>query len=146
MPSKPVLSKRAALIFCASLGAAVLWPAQASAQHARVFVSAGYFARPAYFGYSPFFYDPFFYGVGWSQWYPYPYPPPYYYGRRYDISEARLEIKPRNAQAFWPECNPLIRRRVCDLAAGIPDYNATVHITPILAGERVAAGASIAAQ
>jgi len=101
VPSKPVLSKRAALIFCASLGAAVLWPAQASAQHARVFVSAGYFARPAYFGYSPFFYDPFFYGVGWSQWYPYPYPPPYYYGgRRYNVSEARLEIKPKNAQVY----------------------------------------------
>ena len=88
------------LIFFALFGAAMLWPAQASAQHARVFVSGGYFARPAYFGYSPFFYDPFFYGVGWSQWYPYPYPPPYYYGRRADISEARLEIKPRNAQVY----------------------------------------------
>ena len=87
-------------MFCASLGAATLWPAYASAQPARVFVSAGYFARPAYFGYSPFFYDSFFYGVGWSQWYPYPYPPPYYYERRYDISEARLEIKPRNAQVY----------------------------------------------
>ncbi len=92
--------KRASLIFCTFLGAAMLWPAQASAQHARVFVSAGYFARPAYFGYSPFFYDPFFYGFGWSQWYPYPYPPPYYYGRRYDISEARLELKPKNAQVY----------------------------------------------
>ena len=101
MPSKPLLSKRAVLIVCASLGAAVLWPAQASAQRARVFVSAGVFARPAYFGYSPFFYDPFFSGVGWSQWYPYPYPPPYYYGgRSAAISEARLEIKPRNAQVY----------------------------------------------
>ena len=92
---------RASLIFSACLGVAVLWPAQASAQRARVFVSGGYFARPVYFGYSPFFYDPFSYGFGWSQWYPYPYPPPpYYYGRRADISEARLEIKPRNAQVY----------------------------------------------
>lgn len=40
-------------------------------------------------------------------------------------------IKPRNAQAFWPECNPLIRRRVCDPQAGIPDYNALVRLTPV---------------
>jgi hypothetical protein len=79
----------------------MLLPAEASAQRARVFVSAGYFARPVYFG-SPFLYDPLFYGVGWSQWYPYPYPypPPYYYGRRADVSEARLEIKPKNAQVY----------------------------------------------
>jgi hypothetical protein len=56
------------------------------------------------------------------------------------------QIKPRNAQAFWPECNPLIRRRVCDLAAGIPDYNATVRITPIRMSERELAGASVAAR
>jgi predicted molibdopterin-dependent oxidoreductase YjgC len=55
-------------------------------------------------------------------------------------------IKPRNVQAFWPECNVLLRRRVCDVAAGIPDYNATVRITPISVGEQIAAGASIAAQ
>ena len=99
-----VKSKRVALIFCAALGAAMLWPVDASAQRTRVFVSAGYFARPVYFGYSPFVYDPFFYGFGWSQWYPYPYaypPPPYYYGgRRYDIAEARLEIKPKTAQVY----------------------------------------------
>jgi hypothetical protein len=103
-PEVPVRAKRSKFIFFALFGAAMLWPAQASAQHVRLFVSGGYFARPAYFGYSPFFYDPFFYGVGWSQWYPYPYPypypPPYYYGRRYDISEARLEIKPREAQVY----------------------------------------------
>lgn len=40
-------------------------------------------------------------------------------------------IKPRNVQAFWPECNPLIRRRTCDIAAGVPDYNALVEIIPI---------------
>ncbi len=44
-------------------------------------------------------------------------------------------IKPRNAQAFWPECNPLIRRRTCDIAAGVPDYNALVEIIPITAEE-----------
>jgi hypothetical protein len=40
-------------------------------------------------------------------------------------------IKPRNVQAFWPEANPLIRRNVCDVMAGIPDYNAVVEITPL---------------
>jgi hypothetical protein len=55
----------------------MLWPADASAQR-----------------------HPFFYGPAWAQWYPYPYPRPYYYGRRADISEARLEIKPRNAQVY----------------------------------------------
>jgi molybdopterin-dependent oxidoreductase alpha subunit len=37
----------------------------------------------------------------------------------------------RNVQAFWPECNVLIRRRVYDAAAGVPDYNAIVEITPV---------------
>ncbi|MEO7076005.1 MAG: molybdopterin-dependent oxidoreductase, partial [Ktedonobacterales bacterium] len=56
-------------------------------------------------------------------------------------------IKPRNVQAFWPECNALIRRRVCDIAAGVPDYNALVTLTPIRAGERepVAAAAGAGA-
>ena len=40
-------------------------------------------------------------------------------------------IKPRNVQAFWPECNVLIKRKVCDIAAGVPDYNAMVEIVPI---------------
>jgi molybdopterin-dependent oxidoreductase alpha subunit len=47
-------------------------------------------------------------------------------------------IKPRNVQAFWPECNVLIRRGVCDVAAGIPDYNAVVAIAPLRAAEREA--------
>ncbi|HEY7834336.1 MAG TPA: FdhF/YdeP family oxidoreductase, partial [Ktedonobacterales bacterium] len=42
-------------------------------------------------------------------------------------------IKPRNAQAFWPEANPLIERRVCDVAAGVPDYNAIVEVVPVKA-------------
>lgn len=48
--------------------------------------------------------------------------------------ECRIRIErmlPRNVQAFWPECNPLIRRRVCDLQAGVPDYNAIVEIIPL---------------
>ncbi len=49
-------------------------------------------------------------------------------------------IKPRNVQAFWPECNVLIRRRVCDVASGIPDYNALVEIIPLR--ERAAVGAA----
>jgi molybdopterin-dependent oxidoreductase alpha subunit len=40
-------------------------------------------------------------------------------------------MHPRSVQAFWPECNVLIRRRVYDAAAGVPDYNAIVEITPV---------------
>ena len=39
-------------------------------------------------------------------------------------------VQPQTVQAFWPECNVLIRRRVCDAAAGVPDYNAIVEISP----------------
>ncbi len=56
--------------------------------------------------------------------------------------ECRVRIdnvKPRNVQAFWPECNVLIRRRVCDAAAGVPDYNAIVEIVPIKAALPAAA-------
>jgi predicted molibdopterin-dependent oxidoreductase YjgC len=67
-------------------------------------------------------------------------------GASLDFRAHIAAIKPRNAQAFWPECNPLIRRRVCDLAAGIPDYNATVRITPMRVGEPATAGASVVAQ
>ena len=41
------------------------------------------------------------------------------------------QIQPRTVQAFWPECNVLIRRRTCDLQAGVPDYNAIVEIEPV---------------
>ncbi|HEY7350165.1 MAG TPA: FdhF/YdeP family oxidoreductase [Ktedonobacterales bacterium] len=53
-------------------------------------------------------------------------------------------IKPRNVQAFWPECNVLIRRRVCDVAAGVPDYNAIVEIEPLRVAVPVGASASAA--
>ena len=51
-------------------------------------------------------------------------------------------IKPRNVQAFWPECNALIRRRVCDVQSGIPDYNAIVTIVPLHVPEAAHALAS----
>jgi anaerobic selenocysteine-containing dehydrogenase len=51
-------------------------------------------------------------------------------------------IKPRNVQAFWPECNALIRRRVCDVQSGIPDYNAIVAIVPLRVPEAAHALAS----
>ena len=40
-------------------------------------------------------------------------------------------IKPRNVQAFWPECNVLVRRRTCEVASGVPDYNAIIEIEPL---------------
>jgi len=54
-------------------------------------------------------------------------------------------IKPRSVQAYWPECNVLVRRRTCDVAAGVPDYNAIVEIVPISAAVPVGAGAGVAA-
>ncbi len=50
------------------------------------------------------------------------------------------QIRPRSVQAYWPECNVLIRRRVCDVAAGVPDYNAVVEIVPAAAAVPVVAG------
>src|SRR5262249_49334489 len=52
------------------------------------------------------------------------------------------QIKPRNVQAFWPEANPWIRRRVCAAASGIPDYNAIVAIVPVRAAEPVSVAGS----
>lgn len=40
-------------------------------------------------------------------------------------------IKPRNAQALWPEANSPIEGCVCDVAAGVPDDNAIVEIVPV---------------
>jgi molybdopterin-dependent oxidoreductase alpha subunit len=65
--------------------------------------------------------------------------------RRDDVSlEFRAHIariKPRNVQAFWPEANPLIPKRVCDVAAGIPDYNAVVEVVPVRTAAASSAGA-----
>ncbi|HEV8191202.1 MAG TPA: molybdopterin dinucleotide binding domain-containing protein, partial [Ktedonobacterales bacterium] len=44
-------------------------------------------------------------------------------------------ILPGNVQAFWPECNALLRRRVCEPASGVPDYNALVEIVLVHAEE-----------
>jgi hypothetical protein len=41
------------------------------------------------------------------------------------------QVQPRTVQAFWPECNVLIRRRTCDVQAGVPDYNAIIEIEPL---------------
>ncbi len=50
-------------------------------------------------------------------------------------------IQPRSVQAYWPECNVLVRRRTCDVASGVPDYNAIVEIEPLGAAIAVGAGA-----
>ncbi|HST86798.1 MAG TPA: FdhF/YdeP family oxidoreductase [Ktedonobacterales bacterium] len=54
-------------------------------------------------------------------------------------------IKPRNLQAHWPEANTLIRRRVCEVSSGVPDYNAIVELVPATATQRVAVGAGASA-
>jgi molybdopterin-dependent oxidoreductase alpha subunit len=59
-------------------------------------------------------------------------------GAAMDCSVHITRIKSRNVQAFWPECNVLIRRRVCDTRAGVPDYNAVVRIVPLAEGVRQA--------
>jgi anaerobic selenocysteine-containing dehydrogenase len=52
-------------------------------------------------------------------------------GARMELQVHIDHMHSRSVQAFWPECNPLIRRRVYDAAAGVPDYNAIVEITPV---------------
>jgi hypothetical protein len=83
----------------------------------RVIVTRPYYYRPFY--YRPYYYDPFFwgaygwgwgygiglgYGYGWG-WYPYGYGYGYpYYGYPYayyrNYSEARIEVKPREAKVY----------------------------------------------
>lgn len=50
------------------------------------------------------------------------------------------KMTPRNVQAFWPEANVLVRRRVCEVSSGVPDYNAIVEIVPT--AEKVGAAAA----
>lgn len=100
-------SKRVALFGCVCLAAALLWPADASAQRrvvrrpVRTSVVVGVGFGPYYSGFwSPFWYNPFYYG-----WYPvYPAYPGYGYGYGagyYNYwSAARLEIKPKDAQVY----------------------------------------------
>jgi predicted molibdopterin-dependent oxidoreductase YjgC len=41
------------------------------------------------------------------------------------------ELRPGNAQMFWPEGNALLPPRARDSMSGVPDYNAVVEITPV---------------
>ncbi|HKS70088.1 MAG TPA: FdhF/YdeP family oxidoreductase [Ktedonobacterales bacterium] len=63
-------------------------------------------------------------------------------GQRMACAVHFAQIKPRNVQAYWPECNVLIRRRVCDVQAGVPDYNAIVTISPARETEPAGVAAS----
>ena len=100
-------AKRVTLFGCVCLAAALLWPADASAQRrvihrpvrTSVVVGVGFGAYSGGF-WSPFWYNPFYYG-----WYPiYPVYPAYpAYGDGYGYgywSAARLEIKPKDAQVY----------------------------------------------
>jgi molybdopterin-dependent oxidoreductase alpha subunit len=54
---------------------------------------------------------------------------------RSDVGELRAvckiaNIRPRNVQVYWPECNVLLRRGATDPVCGIPDYNTLVQIVP----------------
>ncbi|PYR93918.1 MAG: hypothetical protein DMF84_06695 [Acidobacteria bacterium] len=101
-----VIPKRFVIAACVCLATATLWPSEALAQrrvgHVRpvrsvVVLGGGFFYNP-FFYYSPFY---------WGGWYPgfgyggYP-SAPYGYGYGYGpaISEARLQIKPRDAEVF----------------------------------------------
>jgi molybdopterin-dependent oxidoreductase alpha subunit len=58
-------------------------------------------------------------------------------GASMEFTVRAADLKPRNAQAFWPECNPLIRRRTCEPRSGVPDYNALIEIEPLGVEEAV---------
>lgn len=55
------------------------------------------------------------------------------------------KMAPRNVQAHWPEANVLVRRRVCEVSSGVPDYNAIVEIIPARAAQPVGVGAGTSA-
>lgn len=101
-------SKHVTWFGCVCLAAALLWPADASAQRrviypARASVVVGFGVGPYYGGlWSPFWYNPFY--AGWYPIYPaYPgyaqYGYPYGYGYGY-WSAARIEVKPKTAQVY----------------------------------------------
>ncbi|GHO92462.1 formate dehydrogenase [Reticulibacter mediterranei] len=54
------------------------------------------------------------------------------------------QVQPRTVQAFWPECNVLIRRRTCDVQAGVPDYNAIIEIEPLRVPQAISVAATAA--
>jgi hypothetical protein len=86
---------------CALVGAALLWPTDALAQHRRVVRSGGgrsVVVVGGYF-YRPWFYDPW-YGWGYPYgWYP---PYPYAYAGQYYPGEAalRLQVEPKETEVF----------------------------------------------
>jgi PEGA domain len=102
-----VIPKRLVVFGCACTLAVLLWPAPAAAQRrvfvprpvrSVVFVNAG-FVRPVF--YDPFFYDGFFW-TGWG-FYPSfygPYGAPYGYGYGRYWSDARIQVKPKNARVY----------------------------------------------
>ena len=52
---------------------------------------------------------------------------------------ARVKIaplRPRNLQMFFPEANPLLARGRADEASGVPDYNAVVTVSRLVAESR----------
>jgi hypothetical protein len=107
-----VISKRSPIAACIGLAAVTLWPSQALAQwhghgghvhggHSVVVVGAGFAYNPFFF-YSPFYWGGWYPGFGWG---PYPFYGPYGYGYGYygygpAISEARLQVKPNDAEVF----------------------------------------------
>ena len=106
-----VISKRSPIAACIGLAAVTLWPSQALAQwhghgghgHSAVVVGAGFVYNPFFF-YSPFYWGGWYPGFGWG---PYPFYGPYGYGYGYGsygygpaVSEARLQVKPNDAEVF----------------------------------------------
>jgi hypothetical protein len=102
-----VTRKRVVIAACVCLALATLWPSEALAQRrvvrgrpvrSVVVVGAGF--------YNPFFYSPFyspFYLGGWYPGFgfgPYPFYGPYGYGYGPAIAEARLQIKPNDAEVY----------------------------------------------
>lgn len=101
-----MIPKRFVIAASVCLAIATLWPPEALAQRrvARVRPVRSVVVVGGGFFYNPFFYSPFY----WGGWYPgfgygpYPFYAPYGYGYgfRAAISEARLQIKPREAEVF----------------------------------------------
>ncbi len=99
-----MIRKRLVSAACLCLSVPALWPSEAFAQrhgyhhsHFSVVVGAGFYYNP-FFYYSPFYWG----GWGYPGWgfgpYPYPYYGGYWYGPSF--SDARLLIKPVDAEVF----------------------------------------------
>ena len=101
-----MIPKRVLIAASVCLAGIALWPSEALAQRrvarvrpvrSAVVVGAGFY-NP-YFFYSPFYWGGWYPGFGFG---PYPFYAPYGYGYGYRpaIAEARLQIKPRDAEVF----------------------------------------------